>query len=353
MNKLLSILFLILTLIGCGKEKNNNITKSEILKDVKLYELKVTTIKNTQMYNGELKPATEITIITPTGGYVTQINFKNGDTVTENKPILVLSDATTEGNFYETNGTLIKAKSNYSTTKTSFNKYEILFKKNLISEELYLESKNKMQQSLGDLKISEANHIKANDNFKRLTVTSKIKGVITDLTFKENEKVNADTKLLTIIDNSKMEIKIAVSPEDIKNIEIGKEANIIISSVNKTLTGYISDINYSSNSDTKKYEVKILLDNEDKALLKGMYAKVKMEQGEIKGLFVPKEAVMIKDLYSYIAVIRDSKAIVYKVQRGISEGNLQEILFDEFKENDKVVVQGQYLLNNNDKVREI
>ena len=84
-----------------------------------------------------------------------------------------------------------------------------------------------------------------------------------------------------------------------------------------------------------------------------MYGKVEMEQTEINGLFVPQEAVMIKDLYSYIAVIRDNQSIIYKVDRGISQGNLQEIYFKNFKEGDKVVVQGQYLLNNNDKVREI
>ena len=210
-----------------------------------------------------------------------------------------------------------------------------------------------MEQSLGELKIAEANFIRANDNYKRLFVKSDISGVITDLDIKNNEKIPSNSKLLTVIENNIMEIKIAVNGEDIKNITPEKEAKVYISDLDKTVIGKVSEINLSADTNTKKYNIKIQIPNNDKSILKGMYGKVEMEQTEINGLFVPQEAVMIKDLYSYIAVIRDNQSIIYKVDRGISQGNLQEIYFENFKEGDKVVVQGQYLLNNNDKVREI
>ncbi|MGL4989159.1 MAG: lipoprotein, partial [Cetobacterium sp.] len=69
MKKLLSAFFLILALTGCKSEKNIE-TKTEVKKDVKIQELKVQNIKTTKIYNGSIKPSNEITIITPTGGYV-------------------------------------------------------------------------------------------------------------------------------------------------------------------------------------------------------------------------------------------------------------------------------------------
>ncbi|MGL4670613.1 efflux RND transporter periplasmic adaptor subunit [Cetobacterium sp.] len=351
MKNLLAAFFLILTLAGCKSEKSVE-TKTEVIKDVKVEELKVQNVKTTKIYNGNIKPSNEITIVTPTGGYVKDIKYKNGDSVAEGTTILTLTDASTEASYYEAEGNLIKAKSSYNTNKVSFEKYNTLFTKKLISEELYLESKNKMEQSLGEMKIAEAGYIRANDNFKRLVVKSDIEGVVTDLNLKKNEKINSGSNVLTIVQKDLMEIVIAVSSEDIQNIYIGKKAKIS-TTLNKTIIGYVSEINLSANADTKRFEVKISIPNEDKSLLKGVYGKVELEQATVDGLFVQKEAVMIKDLYSYVAVVRNDVATIYKVTRGVSEENLQEIFFEEFKEGDKIVIQGQYLLNNNDKVREI
>ncbi len=353
MKKILMTLLCTAALIGCGEKTAVEETKVEILKDIKSQELKTQNIKSTKTYNGNIIPLKEVSIVTPTGGYVKDIKYKNGDNINSGMIILVLNDAATEASYFESEGTLIKAKSNYSTSKVSFEKYKKLFEKKLISEELYLQSKNSLEQSLGELKIAEANFIRANDNYKRLIVKSEINGIVTDLKVKEKEKVPSDSKILTVVDNNKMEIKIAVSGEDVNNISVGKEAKIYITDLNKTVLGKVSEVNLSADADTKKYEVKIEMPNSDKSILKGMYGKVEMEQKDVHGIFVPQEAVMIKDLYSYVAVVRDNKAIIYKVNLGISQGNLQEIYFDDFKAGDKVVVQGQYLLNNNDKVREI
>ena len=61
---------------------------------------------------------------------------------------------------------------------------------------------------------------------------------------------------------------------------------------------------------------------------------------------------MIKDLYSYIVVTRDNIATIYKVTPKLTIGDKQLIEFPDHKAGDKLVVEGQYLLNNNDKVRE-
>lgn len=353
MNKILLTLFFTLILIGCKDKQTTQEMKPEIIKDVKAQELKMQTIKNTKIYNGDINPLKEIAIITPTGGYAKNIKYKNGDIIDSETTILTLTDAATEASYFEAEGNLIKSRSNYSTSKISFEKYKNLFEKKLISEELYLQSKNNMNQSLGELKIAEANFIRANDNYKRLFVKSEIPGIITDLEAKNNEKIPSNSKLLTVVENNIMEIKIAINGEDIKNITHDKEAKIYISDLNKTVIGKVSEINLAADTDTKKYNIKIQIPNDDKSILKGMYGKVEMEQMEVNGLFVPQEAIMIKDLYSYVAIIRENQAIIYKVNRGVSQGNLQEIYFDNFKEGDKIVIQGQYLLNNNDKVREI
>ena len=185
-----------------------------------------------------------------------------------------------------------------------------------------------------------------------MRVISKIDGVITDLFVKKYERVENGKEIVTIVDSSKMEVDIAVSGNDIKYSKLGNKAKIYIEELGISRDGVISEINLSSDSNSKKYSLRLLVDNGDNKILKGMYAKVNLEQGEVSGIFVPTKAVMIKDLYSYIAIVRDEKATIYRVTPKETIGDMQLIEFEDYKAGDKVVVEGQYLLNNNDKVKE-
>lgn len=62
---------------------------------------------------------------------------------------------------------------------------------------------------------------------------------------------------------------------------------------------------------------------------------------------------MLEDMYNYIAISRDGKAVIYKVELGISTEKDQQIFLEEIKEGDRIIVQGQYLLKNNDNLKEV
>ncbi|RHF70126.1 efflux RND transporter periplasmic adaptor subunit [Fusobacterium mortiferum] len=347
------ILLILATIIGCsGEKKQNTTTQKENIKIVKSIKLEEKSIANIKKYNGELKPQQEMKIVTTTGGDIEEIYFKNGDRVKKGEVIAKISNADVEASFFEAQGQLLKAKSTYSTEKISFEKYKKLYEKEIISENDYLAIKNRYETAQGDLKIAEGKFLKAKDDYDRLRVISKIDGVITDLFVKKYERVENGKEIVTIVDSSKMEVDIAVSGNDIKYSKLGNKAKIYIEELGISRDGVISEINLSSDSNSKKYSLRLLVDNGDNKILKGMYAKVNLEQGEVSGIFVPTKAVMIKDLYSYIAIVRDEKATIYRVTPKETIGDMQLIEFEDYKAGDRVVVEGQYLLNNNDKVKE-
>ena len=353
MVKKVVILLILATIIGCsGEKKQNTTTQKENIKIVKSIKLEEKTIANIKKYNGELKPQQEMKIVTTTGGDIEEIYFKNGDRVKKGEVIAKISNADVEASFFEAQGQLLKAKSTYSTEKISFEKYKKLYEKEIISENDYLAIKNRYETAQGDLKIAEGKFLKAKDDYDRLRVISKIDGVITDLFVKKYERVENGKEIVTIVDSSKMEVDIAVSGNDIKYSKLGNKAKIYIEELGISRDGVISEINLSSDSNSKKYSLRLLVDNGDNKILKGMYAKVNLEQGEVSGIFVPTKAVMIKDLYSYIAIVRDEKATIYRVTPKETIGDMQLIEFEDYKAGDRVVVEGQYLLNNNDKVKE-
>lgn len=353
MVKKLALLLTLITVVGCSGEKNQStLPKKENVKIVKSIELKEQSVSNIKNYNGELKPKEEMKVVTLTGGDIEEIYYKNGDSVKKDEVIAKISNADVEASYYEAEGKLLKAKSTYETEKISYEKYKKLYEKEIISENDYLAVKNRYELAQGELKIAEGNFIRAKDSFDRLKIVSKIDGIITDLYVKRYEKVENGKDIVTVIDNSKMEIDVAVSGNDIKNIKVGDKANLYIEEIGEKREGEVSEINLSSDSNSKKYSLRVVVGNSDGKILKGMYAKLTLNHGKVDGIFVPTKAIMIKELYSYVAIIRDEKAIIYRVNPIMTLGDLQLIEFPEYKLGDRIVVEGQYLLNNNDKVKE-
>jgi len=277
--------------------------------------------------------------------------YKNGDKVKKDDIIIILEDSDTKSTYLEAKGDLMKAQSDYDTKNISYKKYKILFEKKLISEDSYLTVKNQLLESKGDLEIANAIYMKTKEDYDNLAVKAKISGTITDLDVKKYEKISNNQELFTIIDTSKMEVAIGISAEDIRKISVG--TSVELKAIDDNVKGEVEKINYSSDADTKTYETKVIVENNKGKLLKGMYSKVKINMGEIEGYFVPKGAIMLKDMYNYIAISRNGKAVIYKVELGISTENKQQIFLKNIEKGDRVIVQGQYLLKNNDNLKEV
>lgn len=352
MKKILMII-VIIALTACGKTEKVEVKAKakEVFKSVESVELKLTKEQNIKNYNGEFLPLNEVTHITETGGNIEKVNYKNGDIVKKGDIIMILEDSDTRSTYMEANGDLTKSQSDYDTKKISYNKYKTLFDKKLISEDSYLTVKNQLLESQGNLEIANAVYIKAREDYTDLVVKAKISGTITDLDLKNYEKTIKDQELFTIIDTSKMEIAIGVSANDVRKIAVG--TSVELSVAGDSVEGEVEKINYSSDTETKTYETKVIVENREGNLLKGMYSKVNINMGEIEGYFVPKGALMLEDMYNYIAISRDGKAIIYKVELGISTEGQQQIFLEDVEEGDRVIVQGQYLLKNNDSLKEV
>ena len=91
-------------------------------------------------------------------------------------------------------------------------------------------------------------------------------------------------------------------------------------------------------------------ENPEEKIKKGMYSKVLVETGKQNGYLVPKNAIVIKELYSYIFIVENGEARRIKIERGYSIGDKQEVISDELYSNMQLVTEGQFLLEDRDKV---
>ena len=252
--------------------------------------------------------------------------------------------------YLKAQATYISNKADFEIKKKNYEKFKQLYEKQLISEEEYLVKKTNFLQGESALKNSEATYLAAKKDYEDLIVKAKLNGVITDLNLKLYEKITPNSDLVTVVDDSKMLVKTGVSVHEISELSVGNKAEIDLEGIENNYFGNVYEINPVANKDNKKYQIKVEIENPEGKIKKGMYSKVLVETGSKRGYLVPKNAIVIKELYSYIFVVENGEAKRIKVERGYSNNEKQEIISDELYSNMKLVTEGQFLLEDRDKV---
>lgn len=350
MIKKLLIISISLILFGCGSNNGKQKSKEILGKNIKISEIKPESITRLNISSGVTEPLNEVKVVTKTGGTVKRINFKNGDKVKKGQIILVLEDQEVQSAYLKAQATYISNKADFEIKKKNYEKFKQLYEKQLISEEEYLVKKTNFLQGESALKNSEATYLAAKKDYEDLIVKAKLNGVITDLNLKLYEKITPNSDLVTVVDDSKMLVKTGVSVHEISELSVGNKAEIDLEGIENNYFGNVYEINPVANKDNKKYQIKVEIENPEGKIKKGMYSKVLVETGSKRGYLVPKNAIVIKELYSYIFVVENGEAKRIKVERGYSNNEKQEIISDELYSNMKLVTEGQFLLEDRDKV---
>jgi multidrug efflux pump subunit AcrA (membrane-fusion protein) len=80
-----------------------------------------------------------------------------------------------------------------------------------------------------------------------------------------------------------------------------------------------------------------------------MFPKIRLLAEQENALLIPRVAVIRKEGEDLVFVVRDNLAHLQKVDLGLEEGNVVQIL-DGLKEGDQVVISGQTGLHGGDPV---
>jgi len=372
MNKIvkqIAMLFIGLSLVACGKKEEINSVKEEInYKSVRTIDAVLSEIDKVSVSSGSLDSINEVEEVTKNRVDVIKINYKNGDRVKVGDIVLVLESQDVKSAYLDSEARLISAKADYNKQKNTYNKYKILYDEKLISEEEFLDIKNKLASSEGTYRSAKASFLSSEKDYNDLTVKAKIDGTIANLDLKLYQNIEKELPLFKIVDNNNLRILSGVSSKDVIGLKIGALANVYVEGSLEPIKGILYEINPIANLSTRKFEVKIKIDNKDSKYKQGMFSRVELYTGKKDGILVPKEAVIIEELYSYIFIVnkekvdfeengkKGSKEILVarkkRVELGVSNGKNYEVINPDLKELNKVVVVGQYSLNDGDYIKE-
>ncbi|MGL4997483.1 MAG: efflux RND transporter periplasmic adaptor subunit [Cetobacterium sp.] len=325
----------VLLVTACGKKEEVvlEVAKKPI-EVVKVFKEEVSDVYTT---DGSLVPQEKVDHTLETQGTVASVLKKNGDFITKGELVVKFTDLKVESS-YEA------AKFNLESTKNNYEKFNKLYEKQMVSQLELLSYKDAYTNAVADYTSKKS-------NFDKLTRKSEITGLIGNLSLKSGNIVDANAVIFTVVDENMMEITVDFPGYWLSNIKEGSPVIVTVSDLGgKNFNGVIKSINPIANSETKKFPIKISIDNKSRDLKDGMYTKVVIPTQKRNGLVVPQESVFIRDLLSYVYKIENGKAKRVEVKTGATVKPNIEIISEDLAIGDLVVSNGIFGLSDGDEV---
>jgi len=272
---------------------------------------------------------------------------------------------------------VLQAKINRASAEENYLRMKKLFSEKAISEQQYEQAKNQYeiadvqyqsaQESYGlviegageeDIKSVEAQVRQAKAaldmakyQLKKTQITAPISGKVTSVTVSSGEMVSPSIPLLSIIDVSRIFVKVGISEKDISKIKEGQKVNLEIDAFpEERFQGEVVSRGVAVDQISKTLEVKIEILQPEVQIPVGVFARgdilVKTNQD---ALIISSSALTRKKDGIYVYVIEEGIARQKEVVLGIIQDERVEIL-EGLSEEEEIVVLGNQELEDGVKV---
>jgi len=272
---------------------------------------------------------------------------------------------------------VLQAKINRDSAEENYLRMKKLSSEKAISEQQYEQAKNQYeiadvqyqsaQESYGlviegageeDIKSVEAQVRQAKAaldmakyQLKKTQITAPISGKVTSVTVSSGEMVSPSIPLLSIIDVSRIFVKVGISEKDISKIKEGQKVNLAIDAFpEERFQGEVVSRGVAVDQISKTLEVKIKILQPEVQIPVGVFARgdilVKTNQD---ALIISSSALTRKKDGIYVYVIEEGIARQKEVVLGIIQDERVEIL-EGLSEEEEIVVLGNQELEDGVKV---
>ena len=157
-----------------------------------------------------------------------------------------------------------------------------------------------------------------------------INGEVANVYVSEGDVVTAGTVAMDITDYSNLQVKVKVDEYDIKSVEVGKAATVIINALDKEVQGTVSHVSKEAQSlNGISYFMATIDLKEDSELRVGMSTEVKIINESVKdAIVIPMEAIQFDyQNLPYVYYHNNQGEVVTKtVELGMTDGIMVEIL---------------------------
>jgi len=166
-------------------------------------------------------------------------------------------------------------------------------------------------------------------------IRAPLSGIVSQRLVQPGERVPLDSKLIEIVDLSRIELEAAVSPDDVGAVQVGSAARLQVDGLAQPVAARVVRINPSTQAGTRSVMTYLALEPQP-GLRQGLFARGAIELQRKTALVVPASSVRIDQARPYVLVLVGDKA----VQRAVTLGARGDAVFEATPESAIEVTAG-------------
>lgn len=281
-------------------------------------------------------------------GIVSEIHFKQGDSIAPNTPLLQLRLNDDHAKLASLNATVELAKVTYQRAQAQFNVHAI--------------SQQNVDVEKANLLVAQANVAQQQALIAKKTVRAPFAGVIGIREVDVGQYLKEGATIATLQALDPIYVDFYVPQQSLSVVKLGQQVSIHIDTFpDQKFSGTVSVINPKVDLDTRNVLIRATMKNPGHRLLPGMYATVSILTGDpLRYITLPRSAITFNPFGSTVYLLHKSEDAVAGKEKYIAKQTFvttgetrgdQIAVLNGVKEGDIVVTSGQLKLHNGSPVK--
>ena len=337
-----------------GAQKKSNAVKKYVTVDIQRGD-----ISQTVTATGEIMPLNTVSVGSQVSGTIEELYVDYNSKVKRGDILLTIEPTVLQASVAEAEASLESAKSQLNLAQRDYERNKILYDSDYIARAEMEKALSTYEQAIQSVRRMQSQYDRAVTNLGYATITSPVDGTVISRKVDKGQTVAASFQTPDLFeiaeDLTKMQIETSVSEADIGVIKEKQAVTFTVDAYPKQkFEGSVRQVRLSpiTTSNVVVYTVVIDVDNSDLRLMPGMTAFVTIIIDSATDTWKAQNSAFLVRSFdgmvdvkgqdvtpkTHLAVKRGNDIVFVKYEKGLTTATETQIISDEIKEGDKVVV---------------
>ena len=314
------------------------------------YPVQAVGTSSTQMqttYPAVIKGVQDVQICPKVQGFITQINVKEGQTVSAGQVLFVLDNATYQAQVRQAQASVNTAQASCNTSKLSYENSQKLFDNGVIGDFELKSATNSYEQAKASLSAAQATLANAQEMLSFCYVKSPASGVVGTLPYKIGTLVNTSTVMTTVSNNSSMEVYFSLTEKDAMNMtqaSLGEMPSVQLRLADGTIynhEGKVTKMSGVIDAATGSVQIIALFPNTEKLLKSGGSGSIVIPKSNSSAIVISQSCVSEVQDKKFVYLLGEGNKVKYsEIKVDPQNDGKNYVVTEGLKVGDKYVTNG-------------
>ena len=330
-SKIITLVTASIFILSCGSDHKASMADALTPISVKTNSVQADQNNSILIASGKIQAAKSANLSTRTMGFVNKIYVNVGDKVSKGQLLLSINNTDLQAKRAQVNAGITEAKVAFINAEKDYTRFKNLFAENSASQK-ELDDMT-AHYEMAKARLEGANQMKneIDAQFKYANIRAPFSGMVTNKFIEAGDMANPGMPLIAVESPKQYEVTAMVAESDISQVKPNAKVDVLVKSMNQSISGVVTEISTSAKNTGGQYLVKIALDKTNAKILSGMFATVQFPIEKTvttrSMIMVPTSSIVLKgSLKGIYTVSEQNTAILRWLRLGKTFGENVEVL---------------------------